>query len=386
MIDPPMKVVFVIDALVGGGAERVLSLITHELACRGLEITVLTKTSADHDAYSLHRGISRICLKGWQRKRYECFPLFAFRPVLILRRAIRQLKPDLVVSFMYKNNVVVLMSLLGTRYRVIVSDHNVIAPCFNTLKLKSLFFNILRRALYRFARAVLVLNSTMADQAARFVPRFKIHVVYNPIDIGLMTDTMSKPLHDFDKPHSKWLVGAGRLYHQKGFDVLIRAFAAVADVFSDWRLVIFGEGPLRAQLQRLTDRLRLSSRVTLPGYIQPLFPCLSRADIYAMSSRWEGMGMTLFEAMLGGTAVVTTDFSVLRDYITDDAICRIVPIDDVPAMSAALRELMSNSNLRKRMGAAGRAIAQRYSLAAAGDRWEQLLTRYARRSIRRSVS
>jgi len=170
------------------------------------------------------------------------------------------------------------------------------------------------------------------------------------------------------------VLGAGRLTPQKGFDLLIDAFAAIAAEYPEWRLRICGRGPYRAALERQAEERGVADRVTLAGQARNLEQEMGHASLFALSSRFEGLPMVLLEAMRSGLAVVSFDCptgpgEVIRH--ARDGV--LVTNGDVRSFAHAMGELMSDEAARRRLGAAARAKAAEYSPAAVGPQWQSLL-------------
>ena len=163
------------------------------------------------------------------------------------------------------------------------------------------------------------------------------------------------------------------MVEQKSFDILIEAFSSLAPVHSEWDLWILGDGPLRPALEQQIHALGLQNRVFMPGRSGNISEWYERADLYVLSSRFEGLPMTLIEAMAYGVAVVSFDCNTgPRDIIRHEVDGLLVPPEDSAGLSAALARLMGDETTRQRF--AGRALEarERFSMARITGLWEQL--------------
>jgi glycosyltransferase involved in cell wall biosynthesis len=175
-------------------------------------------------------------------------------------------------------------------------------------------------------------------------------------------------------PDSKVVVAAGRLTGQKGFDMLIPAFAPVAREHPDWELRIYGSGPQRPELERLIAEHGLEGRVRLMGRTDNIGEAFAEGGLFVLSSRFEGFGIVIVEAMSKGLPVVSFDCPRGPSEIIDhDVDGLLVPNGDVAALSAAMLELVADRERRERYAAAALEKARTFSSDAIGGRWDDLL-------------
>jgi glycosyltransferase involved in cell wall biosynthesis len=174
-------------------------------------------------------------------------------------------------------------------------------------------------------------------------------------------------------PGETTVLAAGRFAYQKGFDLLLAAWAEVAAEHPDWRLRLCGAGNLKGDLEAQIRELGLGDSVNLQGPAD-MAEAMANASIFALSSRFEGFPLILLEAMSKGMAVVSFDCPTgPADIIDDHRDGILVPPRDVEAFAAGLRELIGDEGLRRRCGAAAVATARRYTIEAVGAQWDALL-------------
>jgi len=169
------------------------------------------------------------------------------------------------------------------------------------------------------------------------------------------------------------LLAVGRLEVQKGFDLLVDAFINLAKRYSDWDLVILGEGPQHAPLQDEVRAAGLEKRVLLPGRVGNVGEWYERADLYVLSSRFEGFPNALAEAMAHGLAAVSFDCETgSRDIIRHGVDGLLVPPGDVAGLTAALAHLMGIATLRRQFAKRAVEVRERFSMERIAGTWEEL--------------
>ncbi len=175
-------------------------------------------------------------------------------------------------------------------------------------------------------------------------------------------------------PAAHRLIAAGRLENQKGFDLLLDAFAFVAARHPDWTLDIFGRGSRREQLEKLIVDRGLGGQVSINEPTDRLGERMRDASVFVLSSRFEGFPLVLLEAMAAGLAVVSFDCPTgPGEILVDGTSGLLVPAEDVPALAAALDRIMLDDSLRRRLAAAAPAAVLPYSSQQVGRRWDALL-------------
>lgn len=362
-----MHITLVTTTFGAGGAERVLSIMANYWAEQGKNITLITLSTQSSDWYELHPRVKRV---GLDDISFSAHIGQAIRDnigrIMRLRRALRKTHPDVVISFLDTTNVLTLIASWGLGIPIIVSERN--DPYRNTI---GWAWNGLRSLLYRYADAVVVQSCAIRDWALKITGVKTIHVIPNPVT----------PLCNGSKQVSRshgsthMVAAMGRLVRQKGFDILIEAFGRCAGRHADWSLVILGEGPNRVSLQTLAADLGIADRVKLVGQIPEPGTILKGADLFVLSSRYEGFPNALLEAMACQLPVVSTDCSGggPREIIRDGVDGILVPADDVAALAGAMDRLMADSNERRRLGARAYEIIERFSAEKIMKMWDELV-------------
>lgn len=363
-----MRIALTILGLTSGGAERVMVLLAQGLFKRGHEVTVITFAREATDFYTLPMGVDRIALNLRQKSPTPLHGIFNTLLRLVrLRQAVQRTDPDVVISFMTTMNTFTGLALLHTQYPVIATQHN--SP--KMLAIEQPWKALMSFVYRRIAQVVSV--SQDVDRDLDWLPQAQRTVIYNPfLPAPDMTRQLQVPIGV--DPNKKWLISMGRLTHQKGFDLLLSAFQQVAPQHPDWQLLILGEGELRAELESLRDRFGLAGQVVFLGAINPPFPFLQQAELFAIASRFEGFPMAHGEALACGLPVIATRCSGVGELVRDGVDGLLVPSGDVEALAAAMHRLMSDDSARQELQYRTREVLERFSLDEILDQWEKLST------------
>lgn len=359
-----MKILFVIKtlSLSGGGAERVLSAVTAELARRGHDITVATFDRAGAQTfYEFSNRIRLVHLAVGDVTKKTSVAEFV-RRVRNLRALALQVRPDVAVGFMHSAYVPLALSLVGTRIPSIGSAHSVYQH-YRDRPVERLSLAVAASRLKKLTAISEHMRSGFPSRIAR-----KMVLVGNPT-------ARHDALADVEGGTSKIVLCVGRLGPEKDHATLISAFARIAERFPDWRLRIAGEGGLRSSLEKQVERLSLGSRVELPGAVSKIGNEYAAAQLFVLPSRYESYGLATTEAMMHGLPVIGfADCPGTNEIVRHGQTGLLVPGvgDRIAHLADAMARLMSSPDERKRLGDAGRA-ATFASLDTITTEWEQLL-------------
>lgn len=354
-----MRIVLAISSMGPGGAERVVSRLSGYWVEQGREVVILALSNTP-SFYELNDRVRLVGLDLMSPSESKWVSVVSnFKRVRAMRKAIMDVRPDVIISFMDKTNILVLLATRALAVPVIVSERT-----FPGSYDPGIEWEMLRKATYRSASCVVAVTEDMRRALEQRGIR-NVEVVPNPATANPVCGVQNG---------SNVVMAAGRLEYLKGFDLLINAFAALQHSHPDWRLVIVGEGELREQLESLAARHGIVDRVRLPGIVGDLTAALPGAEIFVLSSRNEGFPNVLLEAMVAGRAVVAADCrSGPGEMIRHEENGLLVPVDDEGALARALERLMSDPALRRTLGANARKVNETYSLDGVARKWDRII-------------
>jgi GalNAc-alpha-(1->4)-GalNAc-alpha-(1->3)-diNAcBac-PP-undecaprenol alpha-1,4-N-acetyl-D-galactosaminyltransferase len=368
-----MKVTLVIYALGGGGAERVMSIVANYWISQGWDVTLIMLVAPTQPSF--YQLDPRIKLKplGVAGDSANLFAAIGntWQRVKILRQEIIASQPDVVISFMNSVNVYSILACWKLNIPIIVSEH-IYPGATDANKI----WQFIMKWTYRYADLVTVLT----QNALPFYPAaqgYRTIVMPNPVTTPAPVVEMARLLP------TPSLIAIGRLNPQKGFDLLLKAFARIQAKYPDWQITILGEGSMRSELEDLRSRLQLTDRVHLPGLVTNVQDYLHQADLFVMPSRFEGFPMALCEAMACGLPVLAADcLSGPRDIIEDGVNGVLVATEDVDALAAGLDALMSDPAQRQQLAQNAPQILDRFGVEQVMGMWANEIERVIDRKRR----
>lgn len=372
-----MRLIIVIPSISAGGAERVVSIMANYWAEKGWHVVLLTMDNGEEPPfYNLNPSIVHHSL-GIEGASVSFIQgtLNNIKRVLVLRKAIRKSKPQAVISFMDRTNVLTILSVLGLNIPHIISERT--DPALFHIGNE---WNTLRGLFYPFADCLVV----QTQSALAYFPdkvKNRARVIPNPVPVVNKNNISGKK---DSKQDQNFIIAVGRLSQEKGFNLLLRAFSIIAPRHPLWSLIIWGEGPLRTELERLKEQLGLQGRVHFPGRTRQPFEKMMQADLFVLSSRYEGFPNALCEAMACGLPVISTNCpSGPGEIIRDGVDGVLVPSENVDALAIAMERLMADEAERKRLGSRAVEITARFGLEKVMRMWEAVLEQSLERRKRR---
>jgi glycosyltransferase involved in cell wall biosynthesis len=366
---PFKRLVIFIHSMGGGGAERVAANLANHWAAKGWQITIVTLSPQSGDFYTLNPAVTRIALALDGDSRNSLVGMVQnLRRVMALRRVLRKIQPDIALGEMTTANVLLALAAFGLRVRAVGSEH--VHPTQYPL---SPLWEGLRRRAYGQLYAVTALTSESACWLKANTNARRVTVIPNAVPWPLPVQEPKVSPESVCSFERKVLLGVGRLDAEKGFNWLVEAFTGLAQEHTDWDLVILGEGPMRSMIEHQVRTVGLEKRIFLPGRVGNVGEWYERADLYVMSSRFEGFGNTLAEALAHGLPAVSFDCETgPRNIIRHEIDGLLVPPGDVASLTAALDRLMSDADLRQRFAERAVEARERFSIERIAGMWETL--------------
>ena len=404
-VDFSAELIFICNSLDAGGIERVVSTLANEWSRLGRKVSVITLHDrrrfykldpAVHHVIIDRVGLNRIAdllrwiatrLRGQGVSRFWVLNFIfgtlyrlSYKPLYrtyfsfvctceaaLLRRALERLDAPLIVSMGTPINIITLKASKGLKKRVVISERN------DPMRL-SRFRNwdALARKLYNRADLVTANTRGALRDMTEFVEDAKLAFVPNPLALS-NGNGHHKATH-LHHPVQPLILNVGRMVTDKAQDVLLEAFALLGDEATEWRLAIVGDGYLKDNLHAQAASLGVAGRIDWHGVVPDPYVYYRAAKIFALPSRVEGMANALLEAMSCGLPVIVSDGAPGSLELVEDGVTGlVVPVNDAQALARALQRLVTDENLRRRLGEAARERVAEYELSRALAVWESVV-------------
>ena len=361
-----MKILLCVHNLTGGGAERVANLWTQIFLKQGHDVTVLTTDKQSPITYKLPNGINHVDI-GTSIHNKLMQTLYARTMIYYnFRKAVKECNPDVIITVIPEWMKVVKIALQGLRFKLISTDHNSYErPSYAPMskhQWRTKFED------QKLADAVTVL--TQADKDFIGTRLRNVYVLPNPLTFT--------PVNALPKKE-RTLLAVGRLdaWHVKGFDLLIEAWGQIARQFPDWKLQIMGAGNMKNKAL-LMEMARMSIQYEqfefVPYQSNPL-SVYQKAEVFVLSSRYEGFGMVLIEAMSQGCACIACDYKGRqREIVTDGEDGLICETDNANQLADKITILIKDEKLRRKVQSQAIQSSKKFDLNCISKRWNEIFS------------
>ena len=343
------KIVIIVNNLGVGGAERVVVHEVHEMMRMGIDVSLITLRPVPVKSFTSE-------LKLPKEKIYE-IPFANFSDQNAWKKLVpllKTLQPDLLITQLWFANTIGRIAGFKAGVRKVISFEQNVYDDLKTWKMYVADF-----VLQFFCTKVIAVSEAVKDSLVRhWIFSSKIEVIYNSVDLA-MFDAEKNNANLLKNEENAFVFGfIGRLIHQKAVDVLIEAFA---NVQQRTMLVIAGQGNERENLETLVKKKNLEQKVMFVGVQKNIPQFLTSIDCFVLPSRYEGLPLVLIEAMAAGKPVIVSDFESAKEVVSDENGI-VVPKENPEALAQAMRHIMQDENLRKKMSAEARKTAEKFSI------------------------
>lgn len=348
------KVIFVTNSLSGGGAERVMSIISNHLCNNNYTVKIILLQKKDI-AYDFNDKVELIC-------RENIKPRDILGQIKFIRNVMKKNKGALFVSFFTHQNLYTILASIGVRVKVLVSERNDPYTSFP----KKIGF-IIRNALYKshFCNEIVCQTKGAAKYYKDAINR----------DCPIIPNPLKEDLPEaFIGERKKNVVAVGRLNAQKNYRLLVDAFREFSKTHPDYTLEIYGDGYLKDKIQGYLERNNLDDRIHLCGFCKDVHSRIIDAGMYVMSSDFEGLSNAMLEALALGLPVISTDHPPggAREYIRNFENGILTPVKDVEEMTKAMCFMADNPEKAKEMGINALKLRQELSTNTICQKWKDV--------------
>ncbi len=354
-----MKIVIIIAQMLCGGAEHVVLNLLNMFNIEGMQTKFIVLGNVDFEIFPVMSKINFVQFHCQKKSN----PLFINRAkVKFIRDVVIDFNTDIVLSFIDATNVLALLATRGLKIPVIISERN--NP--DRSKMSRIWF-YLRSIMYPFATSLVVANEGLKNICKDKKFNKRIDVIPNLMKCNKEGYILNR--------HKK-IIAVGSLSSQKRFDLLIDAFSQLhqRNRLDGYQLSIFGEGPLRAVLQKQIDGYGLQAEIQLQGASHDIFKEYCNSSIFVLCSDYEGQPNVLLEAMSCGLACIASDCDFgPREVIIPDENGLLVPTNDVLSLAHSIERLILDDGLQIKLGKkAQQTISSHFSYHSVSMQWINL--------------
>lgn len=348
------KILFTIDVMGNGGAERVISVLANEFVKHGYDVQI-TQLYGNKCDYALNKNIILNSVSP-SSSRFR-----KLNTLIKLRNHIKSQNPDVIISFLANINVYTIIAAVGLKKSIIASERN--DPSKEPSKI---YLHLLRNICYYFVKGI-VFQTKQAQDYFNNKIKNKSVIIYNPILEDLPESSMIN--------RNRKISTVCRLSKQKNIKLLIDAFEIFINKHEGYKLYIYGEGELRYELERYIQNKNLQNDIFLPGFFNDVHEKIKNSCMFILSSDYEGMPNALIEAMAIGIPCISTDCPVggPRELITNYENGILTEVNNVSKLVNAMEYIVMDSDRANKMGNQGALIKNSLSNDKIFRQWEQMI-------------
>lgn len=360
-----MKIGFLISGLNAGGAERATSSLANYFSQHGHEVEIITFNDADSfyplddKVTHLRLGFDEIALSLSAKRLFG-----ALKRMLKLRSFIKARKLDVLIGMSFSMTWYTVFATKFTKTKSVGTERN------NPYKYKATKLNsFLRKFFYKFCNGYVFQTK---KSSLFFTDKLRNR------DIIIPNAIFNETVYELTPPaeREKIICAVGRLNMQKRFDILIDAFAAIQDKIPEHKMIIFGEGELRKELEEKIASYSLEQRIFLPGTNQQAVKVVNRADVFVLSSDLEGMPNVLMEAMAMGVPCVSTRCDMGPEELIENGENGIlVEVGNTQQIAAAILGIINTDELSQKLSQNARTLLRSHSIEAISEKWLEFLNK-----------
>lgn len=359
-----MRIAMFFWSLELGGVEHMMVELSRELVARGHDVTLVLARAEQKPEYATDPRVQIIRLNAAS----------TLQVIARLARQLRTARFDVLYTAMPTTNIAAIaaLRLSGASTRLVISERSnpaLEAQHSKTWRYRAAF--TLQPFAYPLAHAIVAVSHGLADDLANFarLPRASIRTIFNPAFVDREPLQQPGATHPWlDAKKAPVIVAAGRLVRQKDWPTLLRAFACLRQGTAA-KLIILGDGPLRAELEDMISTMGLCNDAALPGFVPDIRPYLAKADVFPLTSIWEGFGNVLVQALGVGCSIVSTDCpNGPSEILAGGQFGVLVPVGDHLSFAKALKHVIDHPFERARQI----ERAKMFSVEKSADAYEAL--------------
>lgn len=355
-----MNILIITPRLCYGGAERVSVLLANSLAERGHYVTILSNLF-EPISYELNRKVVIVNMVTTNSNKLIKW----LSGIGTTRRVLKEIRPDVIIGVMSTCSLIAKIAGWKLNIPIVATEHDAFErPSSAPFTYYTWFCKFVLNKLYKYITVLTTPDKEVIRNRFR-----NVYVMPNPLSF--------RPVKVFPSKE-KVILAVGRLedWHYKGFDILIKSWGKIASKYPDWKLFIAGKGNQKQErfLLKMIDELGLKQQARLIGFHEDIEKMLKTTSIFVLSSRYEGFGLVLIEAMSQGCACIAADYKGRQREIFGSANAGIViEPDNIEAMSGAIETLIINEHKRESLSKNAIERSKYYQTTNIASLWEKLL-------------